>query len=128
MICPECGSEYRDGIFRCPECEVELVTHERYEAMHPGAARDDSPAVTVFEVGDMGTLELARALLADAGIGCSVRNERTLGFMPAPFGAPGERSRCAEIQVTERNERRAREVLEPLLHPFELEDGADEPS
>lgn len=25
MICPKCGSEYREGFFRCADCEVDLV-------------------------------------------------------------------------------------------------------
>ena len=25
MICPQCGSEYREGFFRCSDCEVDLV-------------------------------------------------------------------------------------------------------
>lgn len=128
MICPECASEYRDGIFRCPECELELVTAAEYDVLHPPPERDDSPAVTVFEANDIGSLELARSLLHEAGIGSSVRNERMLGLLPLPFGGSDTRQRPAELQVTERNEQRAREVLEPLLHPFELEDGADEPS
>lgn len=114
MICPECAAEYREGIYRCPECEVELSSAAQYEALHPTPPRDDTPAVTVFESSDLGSIELARALLRDAGIGCAVRNERTLGLLPAPFGG-GERLRRAELQVTQRNERRAREVLGPLL-------------
>lgn len=114
MICPECGSEYREGIYRCPECELELVSRAQYEADQPAAAFDDSPAVTVLEVSDLGTLELARSLLLEAGIGSAVRNERMLGLWPAPFGGD-ERFRRAELQVTQRNEARAREVLAPLL-------------
>lgn len=113
MICPECGSEYRDGIYRCPECEIELVSAAQYEAIHPPAERDDSPSVTVFEARDLGSLELARGLLEEAGIGCAVRNERMLGLWPAPFGG-SERFRRAELQVTQRNEQRARELLADL--------------
>jgi len=117
VICPECGGEYREGIYRCPECEVELVTPERYEQLNADPERDDSPAVTVFEAADIGTIELARSILEEAGIGCSIKNERMLGLFPAFSGEASmpPRFRTAEIQVTERNELRARRLLEPLL-------------
>lgn len=32
MICPKCGSEYREGFTRCADCEVALVEQVQAEA------------------------------------------------------------------------------------------------
>jgi hypothetical protein len=31
MICPKCGSEYREGFTRCGDCNVDLINPEREE-------------------------------------------------------------------------------------------------
>lgn len=115
-FCPECGGEYRPEITVCPTCERELVGAEEIRRELPEPEHDNTPTVTVLETGDLGTLELARSLLAEAGIGCSVRNERMLGLFPAMQAGSSvtQRFRSAELQVTEKNADRARALLAEL--------------
>lgn len=127
-FCPECGSEYRPEITVCPACERELVAAEEIRQGFPEPEYDNTPTVTVLETGDLGTLELARSLLAEAGIGCSIRNERMLGLFPAlqAGSTVTQRFRSAELQVTERNAARARALLEELEHAELVDFPADD--
>ena len=67
MICPECGSEYRDGYVRCRSCEVDLVAPPSAE---PGVA-----LVKVYETGNAALIPLFESLLDDAGIEYMAKGE-----------------------------------------------------
>ena len=60
MICPECGSEYREGYVRCRACEVDLV--------EPPQAEPDVELVKIYECGNAALVPLVESLLADANI------------------------------------------------------------
>ena len=111
--CPSCGGEFRPEIASCPECEQTLLSAEEMQRRFPEEHHDIGPAVTVLATPDLGILELARSMLTEEGIGCSVRNERMLGLFPAlqSASAATQRFRTAELQVTERNAARARQIL-----------------
>ena len=67
MICPECGSEYRDGYVRCRACDVDLV--------EPRAAEPEIPLVKVYETGNAALIPLFESLLDDAGIEYMAKSE-----------------------------------------------------
>jgi hypothetical protein len=73
-------------------------------------------AVVVFRTADLGSLALARSLLEEAGIPCSVRNERTLGLLPGSLLGPMLETdfRTADLEVLESAAAKAREALEGL--------------
>lgn len=60
MICPECGSEYREGFTHCSDCDVDLV-----EAV-PGEPEVD--LVRVFATGNPAIIPIVDSVLRDAGI------------------------------------------------------------
>ncbi|HEY6140579.1 MAG TPA: hypothetical protein VI670_22720 [Thermoanaerobaculia bacterium] len=71
MICPECGSEYREGFVRCADCDVEL-------AAPPPALPDDRAKielVKVWEGGNPALVPVLESLLDDAGIEFSTTSE-----------------------------------------------------
>ena len=76
-VCPQCGSEYRQGFTRCNNCEVELV----WEI--PRGTHDEVDLVKVFETGNPALVPLVESLLADAKIECIVKNKRKFDL----FGA-----------------------------------------
>ncbi len=71
MICPECGSEYREGFTRCSDCDVELI-------IPPAAELDERSAirlVKVFEGGNPAIIPLVESVLGEAGIEFSTSSE-----------------------------------------------------
>jgi hypothetical protein len=63
MFCPLCHSEFREGITRCPDCEVQLVDDLAGERV--GEATD---LATVYETTDPDLLRQASKQMARAGI------------------------------------------------------------
>lgn len=89
MFCPECESEYVDGVTECPECEVALTDSL------PGAAtvqeRDPltaEPAVA-FTSYDAGLVAIAKSILQSSGIEYGVIGEEVqdlFGYGRFPTG------------------------------------------
>ena len=72
MICPECGTEYREGFTHCTDCDVDLV------APPPSPPPDERPAielVKVFEGGNPALIPVIESLFVDAGIEFSTTSE-----------------------------------------------------
>jgi hypothetical protein len=121
MFCPKCGAEYREGFYRCVDCEVDLVD----EAPDlPSAAEATEHYVTVMRAGDPALLLMAKSLLQDAGIAFSAKDEGLQDLFAAgrlgtgfnPLVGP------AEIQVSSSDEEVAREVLRDLERGTTMEE------
>jgi hypothetical protein len=92
MICPECGSEYREGYIRCGSCEIALVplpppAPRSLPAPAPRAPRSfvtprEVELVKVYETGNPALVPLVESLLDDAGIEYMVKGET----IPTLFG------------------------------------------
>ena len=76
MYCPKCRSEYVEGVRECDDCGSPLV-----QDLPSGAAeRPPRPArsgdlVTVLATGNGAVITVAKSVLEDAGIPCSVKGE-----------------------------------------------------
>jgi len=67
MICPECGSEYREGFTRCCDCDVDLVV--------PVESEPDAQLVKVYAGTNPAVLPLVESLLDEAEIEFMKRGE-----------------------------------------------------
>jgi hypothetical protein len=74
MLCPSCGSEYREGFARCADCDVDLVS-DLPPVPPSGDPRSQIELVEVFETGDPGEMSVFEALLNDAGIDFTTSSE-----------------------------------------------------
>jgi hypothetical protein len=73
MLCPTCGSEYREGFVRCADCDVDLVA--ALPSAPSGDERSQIQLVEVFETGDPTEMSVLESLLQDAGIDFTTSSE-----------------------------------------------------
>ena len=77
MLCPACGSEYRDGFVRCADCDVDLVPNL------PPAPADERSRIQlaeVLETGDPTVMSLLESFFQDAGIDFTTSSEAAKEF------------------------------------------------
>ena len=72
MYCPKCKSEYLEGVYVCPDCNISLVDELSAEEKPSPEYLD---LVTVFETGDQSKLLVAKSILDEVGIEYYIRGE-----------------------------------------------------
>jgi hypothetical protein len=107
MICPECGSEYREGFTHCSDCDVDLV--------EPTPAEPEIELVKIYEGGNAAVLPLIESVLRDSGIEFMTRGEALQDlFALGRFGTGGGNNAIGPVEfwVRANDEAAARELLE----------------
>ena len=114
MICPECGSEYRDGYTQCADCGVALVEPEPEEEGEP-----DVEIVKVFEATNAAVLPLVQSVLSDANIEFMTKGDLLQDlFALGRFGMGSNNAiGPATIWVRKDDEAEARSLIEMLDEP-----------
>jgi len=109
VICPECGSEYREGFTRCADCDVDLVVPADAQPAEP-----ETRLVRIYEGGNAAVLPLIESLLRDANIEFMTRGEALQDlFALGRFGTGGGSNAVGPVEfwVREDDEAAARELL-----------------
>lgn len=115
MICPECGSEYREGYTRCADCEVDLVA--------PGPEEEegepDVEIVKVFEATNAAVLPLVQSVLQDAEIEFMTKGDHLQDLFAVGRLGMGSNNAIgpATIWVRKDDEAEARELIAMLDEP-----------
>lgn len=122
MFCPNCRTEYREGITVCADCGTPLV-----DALEP----DDATyveLVTVYTTSNQSDLLIAKSMLEEAGIEYFAKNDSLVDL----FGRVGYNPAIGpiEIQVRPEDADAAQEILlamdsvpeDDIPHNAEFED------
>jgi hypothetical protein len=86
MYCPICKSEYREGFFKCADCNVPLVESLPPEEPTPEYV-DLQEIMTSLNPGE---IEMVKSLLDANNISCVIDGQNFVGFgnMPARILVP----------------------------------------
>ena len=120
MFCPQCMSEYREGVTRCADCDVPLVRQLPAPEPAPLPVNLDD-MVTVLKTYDEGELLMAKSLLEAAGIPVHVPGAALSELAEdSVLGGPTFAAGPAQIMVPADRDEEAKEVLKS---PPAIDDG-----
>lgn len=105
MICPNCGSEYREGFTRCSECDVDLV-----EAPPPEPEPEHEDLVEVYATTNPAIIPLLESLFDDAGIEFGTSAENAMAQYGYTIGP-------VTFFVRKQDEAEARAIIDSLEEP-----------
>ena len=115
MWCPKCKAEYVQGIFRCPECDVDLVQELPAEDTHTDAKilHKDAEFTEIMSTYDAGVLMLVKSILDDTGIPYFIKGEHSVYVFSHIYPA--------RVLVLKKEADKALQVLKDLI-PDEIEE------
>jgi len=83
MFCPQCRAEYREGFFRCSDCDIPLVDQLQADRSvadrRPGFETDHPELVVLQTFSTVIEADLAKSALESVGIDSMVRSDNKGG-------------------------------------------------
>jgi hypothetical protein len=113
MICPSCGSEYREGFARCASCDVALVVAA------PAPANDsEEQLVRIFATNNPALITVFKSLLDDAQIDYLAKGANIQDLFVGAIGA-------VQFFVNASDAEEARAIVTTLDQPSPPDDAMD---
>jgi hypothetical protein len=107
MFCPKCKAEYREGFYRCADCEIDLVDELPPEAKQlPEQPIEYLDLVNIETYYNRHEAELAKGFLSVNGINAVVFGDDCGGVRPGLSF-----SRGVQLLVKEEDVEKAKEIL-----------------
>jgi hypothetical protein len=110
MFCPKCGAEYREGFYRCADCEIALV-HELSPVPEPSAEYLNLAHIKTYS--DRHEADLVKGLLSENGIEAYIQGDEFGGYEPVLSFLKGIRLLVKEEDVEGAN-KLLREIAETV--------------
>ena len=106
MWCPQCKSEYIQGIYRCPECDVDLVDRLSEET-EKTIINKDAEFIEIMHTYDAGALTVVKSILDDVGIPYFIKGEHSVYVFSHIYPA--------RVLVIKQEAEKAKQLLKDLL-------------
>lgn len=111
MFCPQCRYEYRPEVTKCPDCDVWLVRELPVDHKdQPSEELDSTPLEVVYSTYEYQRVQLAAAILEEAGIPHFIGDQPMHGILRTP--TPGHDP--FDLIVRADDVERAAELLEGI--------------
>ncbi len=118
MFCPLCKAEYREGFYRCADCDVDLVNFLEEPPREDVKVARDEPLKLLWRGQDPVVLTVILNALHEEQIPChDLAIQDTEGLSSSPFRV-GRATPGLEIRVFRSDLERAQRVLEAVLEPL----------
>jgi hypothetical protein len=89
MFCPQCRYEYRPEVTKCPDCDIWLVRALPAEPTSQSTDElDETPLEVVYSTFEYPRIQIASAILEEAGIPFLMNDQPIHGILRAPV--PGK--------------------------------------
>lgn len=89
MFCPQCRYEYRPEVTKCPDCDIWLVRELPLDPkVQVTGELDETPLEVVYSTFEYPRIQIAAAILEEAGIPHLMNDQPIHGILRAPV--PGK--------------------------------------
>jgi len=101
MFCPKCGSEYREGFYRCADCEIDLVKDTPPPPPKPIPIEFEE----ILSTENRGDIALIKSVLEEEEITYHVQGENFNAIYPG---------QAAKLLVDKKQVKKAKDAIETL--------------